>query len=190
MNPNKLWTEQEIMFLKENHPVMTIASMATHIGRTREAVQQRCLSLGLRKGNRIQRRKGSCRKAPGEVSWNKLFYQYQRDAADRNRAFLISKAQFIQITSMNCHYCGAVPRRFNAYCKPDGQTKPKHTNMDSDWINQQWVFSNGIDRTNNDIGYEAPNCVPCCKACNYYKRASTYSDFMKWIEKLASFRNP
>lgn len=29
--------------------------------------------------------------------------------------------------------------------------------------------TNGIDRLNNDIGYEKENCVPCCETCNMMK---------------------
>lgn len=43
----------------------------------------------------------------------------------------------------------------------------------------------GIDRYDNDKGYEVENCVPCCKHCNYAKRDRSADDFHTWIEALA-----
>lgn len=43
---------------------------------------------------------------------------------------------------------------------------------------------NGIDRLDNERGYSAENCVPCCGTCNYAKRTMAVSDFIVWIEKV------
>lgn len=48
--------------------------------------------------------------------------------------------------------------------------------------------SKGADRKDNDIGYILENCVPCCKPCNYAKRAMSEQDFLNWIARIAAFQ--
>lgn len=43
---------------------------------------------------------------------------------------------------------------------------------------------NGIDRVNNNIGYEINNCVPCCFECNAAKNNLTMDEFKDWIIRL------
>ncbi len=58
----------------------------------------------------------------------------------------------------NCFYCGKI----------------------CDWPNKR----NGIDRVDNDIGYEKYNCVPCCFECNASKNNLTMDEFRNWIIRL------
>ena len=40
---------------------------------------------------------------------------------------------------------------------------------------------NGIDRKDNNLGYEKANCVPCCKRCNQMKNDMTMDEFINQI---------
>lgn len=42
----------------------------------------------------------------------------------------------------------------------------------------------GIDRMNNDIGYEYTNCVPCCGYCNKLKMNDSLEKFIKQINNI------
>ena len=55
-----------------------------------------------------------------------------------------------------------------------------------DKINCIGYLHNGIDRIDNNIGYESKNVVSCCKICNYAKSNMNYKDFILWIQKAAA----
>ena len=42
----------------------------------------------------------------------------------------------------------------------------------------------GVDRLNDDIGYEVDNIVPCCKACNFMKNELSCQEFIKHVNIL------
>lgn len=42
----------------------------------------------------------------------------------------------------------------------------------------------GIDRIDNNKGYEKGNVCSCCKMCNFMKRAYTEKDFIEHCEKV------
>jgi 5-methylcytosine-specific restriction endonuclease McrA len=46
----------------------------------------------------------------------------------------------------------------------------------------EYTYS-GIDRLDNAIGYEPPNCVPCCDICNLAKRDMSYGAFVAWMRR-------
>lgn len=39
------------------------------------------------------------------------------------------------------------------------------------------------------LGYTLDNCVSCCADCNYAKKHMPIGHFLKWINRLAKFRN-
>lgn len=41
---------------------------------------------------------------------------------------------------------------------------------------------NGIDRKDNQLGYEILNVVSCCKICNIAKNDMKICEFLSWIE--------
>ena len=41
--------------------------------------------------------------------------------------------------------------------------------------------TNGIDRFDNQFGYESTNSVPCCEQCNKIKRDLSGQDFLNLI---------
>jgi hypothetical protein len=58
-----------------------------------------------------------------------------------------------------CHYCGEAP---------NGKL-------------------NGIDRQDNNVGYTAENCVPCCPTCNYTKCKMSSDEFVWLCKKIAQY---
>lgn len=44
----------------------------------------------------------------------------------------------------------------------------------------------GIDRIDNDKGYEEGNCAPCCMTCNYMKSDTSCVDFISQCELIVN----
>ena len=49
--------------------------------------------------------------------------------------------------------------------------------------------SNGVDRVDSSLGYIEENCVPCCKFCNYAKRALPVDVFIGWARQLVAYQD-
>jgi len=107
------------------------------------------------------------RKSFGENSLNTLIKRYKRDAKIRNIDYILTRTDFVSLTSADCFYCGAKP-----------STVMKVPNSYGDYT------YNGIDRVDNNIGYTINNCVPSCKECNSKKNAITKEMIYKLYHKL------
>ncbi len=108
------------------------------------------------------------RKLPnGESSFNKVYNQYKSDARKKDRKFNLTKEQAKILFKGNCYYCG---------CKPS-RVKKNNNNTGN------FVY-NGIDRIDNNIGYEIDNCVSCCYICNKAKGQLPQKDFLIWVSRL------
>lgn len=115
---------------------------------------------------------GCANKKPfGVVSQNSQFCNYRKGARHRNLSFELTKEEFIEITTKNCHYCNAEPVEKVFAPKAVGH-----------------VIVNGIDRKDSNIGYIKDNCVPCCTMCNYVKSNKPYDEFLSLIEKIYNNR--
>ena len=106
----------------------------------------------------------------GECNLNALFGSYKRSAEQRGIDFNLTIEQFKLITKENCYYCGVEPLQ-------------KYDEKSRRYTNGYWIY-NGVDRKNDDIGYEINNCVPCCKICNYAKQGLTDIEFLNHISKI------
>ena len=95
--------------------------------------------------------------------WLVEMYHYSNGAEVRSLLFKISKKYFIKLVTSDCYYCGNTPQQ-TCYSAELKENKVKR---------------NGIDRIDNNIGYIKSNCVPCCKTCNFEKRAQTYEQFIE-----------
>lgn len=84
-----------------------------------------------------------------------LYKAYKRDANKRGMSFNMSESTFERITSKNCFYCGQAP-----------------------------YIRNGIDRKDNELGYDLDNIVPCCKMCNRMKNIFHHDDFINQCAKI------
>jgi DNA-binding transcriptional MerR regulator len=107
----------------------------------------------------------------GELGAMFCYKNYLKTAKKRSIKFELTFEEFVIITSKNCFYCGDVP-------KYDKKMQQEYT---------KYAY-NGIDRTDNEIGYIVDNCVPCCKTCNSLKLDRTLDEFKKHIERIVIHR--
>jgi hypothetical protein len=112
------------------------------------------------------------KKPKGEAAFNLVYYQYGAMAKKRDKCFKLTKKQFFDLSQTPCHYCGAMPSniRINRYNNGD-------------------FIYNGIDRIDNDGGYNVDNCVPCCHWCNTMKSKYSVDEFLEHIIKILDYRN-
>ena len=87
------------------------------------------------------------------------FTEYKRRASKKELSFEITKQDFDDICSQSCEYCGRESK--------DGNI-------------------NGIDRKDNDIGYQGNNCIACCYQCNISKRDIPYDVYISKCILVAS----
>ncbi len=115
---------------------------------------------------------GCARKLPsGMASRNATLRSYKRDAKYRNLTWLLTEQEFDRLTGSNCYYCGEFPSN-------------RHT---SDYRSGDFIY-NGIDRIDNNRGYESDNVVPCCFRCNEMKHTYTMSEFVAHARKVVEFQ--
>jgi len=69
-----------------------------------------------------------------------------------------------KLTTSPCFYCGTPPSQRK---RSPGQVGEHAT----------YVY-NGVDRVDNEVGYVAENCVPCCWRCNKAKGSMTQREFL------------
>ena len=50
------------------------------------------------------------------------------------------------------------------------------------------MVGHGLDRVNNSLGYTKDNVKPCCKICNLAKGSMMHSIFVRWLNRVASYR--
>lgn len=92
---------------------------------------------------------------------HRIFLKYERSARKRHLDFSLSEEQFVSILSLGCDYCGRLPKRYN-----------------------------GVDRIDNNRGYENGNCVPCCKPCNLMKKDMSREDFISQCRLVSAKHQP
>lgn len=127
------------------------------------------------------RRRNKPSKLPKSYSGlNKLYKSYKNKSIKRNLTFDLSMDEFKDITSKNCFYCDMAPIQISTITS---------SNLSSRAIKHAEYIYNGIDRVDNTKGYEIKNCVPCCSMCNRAKRDYSLSDFINWINRVATCQN-
>jgi hypothetical protein len=89
---------------------------------------------------------------------------------------LLSDGEFKTITQSDCSYCGARPSLVSRI--------GKHSAAPACCARSAYVY-NGVDRLDNNKGYEAHNCVACCKTCNLAKRDMSRAEFFAWARRVA-----
>lgn len=104
---------------------------------------------------------------PGEAAFNFHYSHIRHGAILRGYSWNLTKEQVIQIEKQNCFYCGTKPNQKIIKGKSSGV----------------YIY-NGIDRINNDVGYEIDNCVPCCGICNKMKNKHSVDDFKTQIKNI------
>ncbi len=106
-----------------------------------------------------QRKEGS--------SLRKAFRVCVSGAEVRGLEFELSFEEFESLTSLPCAYCGSSP----------GQIKRSTFGFH---------VANGIDRVDNNLGYSAGNCVPCCTSCNFMKRSMSRAAFVEQCRRIVN----
>ena len=112
------------------------------------------------------------RLAYGIASFNGLYNSYLKGAKKRNYNFELSKDEFKLLTGQNCYYCGATPS--NTWRRGETHGFYKY---------------NGIDRSDNDLGYTVENSRSCCGLCNRIKWKTSEKEFLNWVSKVAKHHN-
>lgn len=103
-----------------------------------------------------------------EGLYKQLFAGY-KGAPRRGYSFNLDYEWFKLEIVKNCHYCNSVP-----------QNTKVHKQSYGDLI----LLYNGLDRVNNDIGYEPENCVPCCRSCNIAKHTYSAGHFKEMVTNI------
>jgi len=89
---------------------------------------------------------------------NPIYKTYAKSANSRNIEFLLSEEEFIAMIKQSCYLCGLTTSESN---------------------------KNGVDRFNNDIGYQLDNSRPCCGHCNLLKKDIGYDNLIEKATKIA-----
>ena len=105
---------------------------------------------------------------PGRASRNRLLLDYKMSAKRRDLSWSLIDTEFDHLVTGNCHFCRRPPSRMR---------RQRHCNGA--------FYFNGIDRLDNDRGYEIKNVVTCCKICNYAKGKMNMKEFTQWVKDLS-----
>lgn len=103
----------------------------------------------------------------GRAAMNALRMRYRWGAKKRGLCWALSDDHFETLTSAPCYYCGVPPSQVYSGKSYNGS-----------------VVYNGIDRTDNLIGYTIGNCVSCCGVCNRAKDTMTLEEFRSWADNV------
>jgi 5-methylcytosine-specific restriction endonuclease McrA len=106
-----------------------------------------------------------------ESATNRLIRSYKRNAKLRNLEYILSREEFLFLTSGKCYYCDSEPSQI---CK-------------SEYNSGDYVY-NGIDRKNPKQGYLFENCVSCCYKCNRAKWDLTDDEFFDLVKRVYKFK--
>jgi len=104
----------------------------------------------------------------GVAAFNHLYSGRERMAKKEGHKWELTKEQVHFLSKQLCHYCGAEPAQIHS---GRGRT------------NGPYIY-NGIDRVDNSCGYTMDNVVPCCKVCNFAKKAKTVKEFTDWVTRV------
>lgn len=108
------------------------------------------------------------RKPYGQVPIHRVMLAYKSNAKRKGVVFNLTDEQFKQLILSKCSYCGDLPENLQK----------------NGCISTDYIRYNGIDRIDNNLGYEINNCIPCCHFCNFSKRNNTQEFFFQKIKKI------
>lgn len=144
-------------------------------------IQTIVIGAGLRNGHTTS---CGCNKVDGAIKTaKKMLSEDPRITSARNvygnnyKDGNITFEQFIELSQMNCYYCGNKPE--NTYNRYKGKRKTVLQN-----ISVGNFYYNGLDRLDNSKVHDLDNVVTCCKWCNAAKLKRTSFEFETWIEKI------
>lgn len=109
----------------------------------------------------------SIKRTVEEVAKNSILLGYKASASRRGYKFNLSKEDFCFLVDQPCKYCGTL--QSNSY----------------EISSKKGIYKyNGIDRIDNNIGYEIGNVVTCCTTCNKMKLTLGIEDFFEHMQKI------
>lgn len=104
----------------------------------------------------------------GHATKHTVLCGYKSDARGRNYCWSITDDEFFSLCKAPCLYCGDLPRNISKSIYGTGD-----------------FIYNGIDRTNNSLGYTKENTVSCCRICNRAKSNLSYEDWISYLSRVA-----
>jgi predicted transcriptional regulator len=151
----KLWTEDEITYLKENRG-LTIVELAKYLGRPRSSVKAKVTKLHLH-------REWNCVVCDTQISQQGKYCSSHNWIERRVSQVLYRTSQkdwesdliesdIINLVQEDCTYCGDT--------------------------------GGGIDRVDSNIGYVKANTVPCCSTCNKMKLDSDKDEWIIKMKQI------
>ena len=111
-------------------------------------------------------RKGRPVSADPFVPHRAVYHRYRLSARHRDLVFDLTEQELYGIIVQPCSYCGLPP---STDVKLSAHPDFRYT---------------GIDRVDNDKGYEKDNVVPCCETCNTSKRTMPLEQWKDWIARV------
>ena len=100
-------------------------------------------------------------KAEAFTNKHVIWNHYVKGAQKRNINFALTKTRFNELILQPCFYCNH---------KKNGEV-------------------NGIDRLNNNQGYQEDNVVPCCETCNIMKGSQHPQEFVDKLHAIYLFHS-
>lgn len=100
-------------------------------------------------------------KAEAFTNKHVIWNHYVKGAQKRRIHFALTKTRFNELILLPCFYCNH---------KKDGEV-------------------NGIDRLNNNTGYQEDNVVPCCETCNSMKGSQHPQEFVDKLHAIHLFHS-
>ena len=88
---------------------------------------------------------------------------YLRSASKRNYNFKLTEEEYKLLATGECKYC------------------------EQQYLDGGYLL--GIDRVDNNKGYEMENCVTCCAMCNMIKSTHNLNKFMKKIKHIMTYQH-
>jgi 5-methylcytosine-specific restriction endonuclease McrA len=104
----------------------------------------------------------------GDSAKRALFNQYRGRSRRTGKRWALTLEEFLGITQQICDYCGR---------------EPSQVFLPNKYTHGAYVY-NGIDRVDNDKGYEPNNSVACCFTCNVAKASMTRDQFIAWVRRV------
>lgn len=104
---------------------------------------------------------------------NATIRSMQRAAKKRGYSWGITHEQCADVMQGDCFYCGSAPNNTRSDPSYKGKTNTEYS-------------YNGIDRIDNNVGYELSNIVPCCFRCNRAKGEMSIGEWFLHIENIIS----
>jgi hypothetical protein len=173
----RLVVKRQIGLDKRNHAIWECICDCGNIknnsaGNLKQKNAQSCGCLRKEMLGNVARRK------KGQSGFSSLKNKYKKGARTRNLVWNLNEEQLICLFKGNCYYCNIEPLQSSVDDRNSSLKAIKHS---------EFIY-NGIDRIDNNIGYEIKNCVSCCKFCNYMKLNFTIEEFLDKIKKIAKFK--